>query len=110
MLDVERCDACLLDLDGVLVDSRVALASAINAALIAHGLPPRPAEALHDCIGPRSRPVMVGDRSFDIEAGHAHGLLTIGALWGIGSEAELRAAGADLLARSPAHRRTLLLA
>ena len=48
------------------------------------------------------RPVaMVGDRSFDIEAARAHGLLSIGVTWGIGSTEELRAAGADLLVEEP---------
>lgn len=56
-----------------------------------------------------SRTVIVGDRSFDIAAGRAHGLMTIGVLWGIGGEAELRAAGADLLARTPAQLRRLML-
>jgi phosphoglycolate phosphatase len=55
-----------------------------------------------------SRPVMVGDRMFDIAAGRAHGIATIGVLWGIGSEAELRDAGADLLTESPAHLTTML--
>ena len=45
---------------------------------------------------------MVGDRSFDIAGAHAHGLRAVGVLWGIGDEAELRAAGADALAATPA--------
>jgi phosphoglycolate phosphatase len=49
-----------------------------------------------------SSPVMVGDRRFDVEGAHAHGLPCIGVLWGIGSEDELRAAGADVLVRTPA--------
>jgi phosphoglycolate phosphatase len=49
-----------------------------------------------------SSPVMVGDRRFDVEGAHAHGLPCIGVLWGIGSEQELRAAGADVLVRTPA--------
>jgi phosphoglycolate phosphatase len=48
-----------------------------------------------------ARPVMVGDRRFDVEGAHAHGLPCIGVLWGIGSEEELRAAGADVLVRTP---------
>ena len=56
-----------------------------------------------DTIGERdtSRAVMVGDRSIDIEAGQAHGLVTIGVRWGIGDDDELRSAGADYLADSP---------
>jgi len=45
--------------------------------------------------------VMVGDRHVDVTAGRHHGLLTVGAVWGIGGEAELRDAGADLLAETP---------
>ena len=41
---------------------------------------------------------MVGDRSHDIIGARAHGVATIGVLWGYGSEVELRAAGADSLA------------
>ncbi|MEA2300451.1 MAG: phosphoglycolate phosphatase, partial [Solirubrobacteraceae bacterium] len=42
----------LFDLDGVLVDSRVAVACCLNHALAVHGLPERPAEELHRFIGP----------------------------------------------------------
>ena len=45
---------------------------------------------------------LVGDRSFDVVAAHAHGLRAIGVLWGTGSEAELREAGADEIAATPA--------
>jgi phosphoglycolate phosphatase len=45
-------DAVLFDLDGVLVDSRAAFATSLNAALAAHGLPQRPAEELHRYLGP----------------------------------------------------------
>lgn len=48
-----------------------------------------------------SAAVMVGDRATDMSAANAHGLLAIGALWGIGSEAELREGGADVLASHP---------
>jgi phosphoglycolate phosphatase len=46
--------------------------------------------------------VMIGDRHHDVEAGHANGLLTVGALWGFGSRRELVEAGADFLAERPA--------
>lgn len=52
---------------------------------------------------------MIGDRHFDVRAGAAHALLTIGVTWGIGDEAELREAGADLLVASPFALRELLL-
>jgi phosphoglycolate phosphatase len=57
---------------------------------------------------PGSRAAIVGDRRFDISAGRDHGIATIGALWGIGSEAELREAGADHLAEAPSHLAALL--
>ena len=56
--------------------------------------------ALHE-LGP-TRAVMVGDRSFDILAAHAHGLSSIGVTWGIGTPDELQTAGADRLIATPA--------
>jgi phosphoglycolate phosphatase len=44
---------------------------------------------------------MVGDRSFDIVAARAHGLLAVGVSWGIGSVEELAAAGAEVIVDSP---------
>jgi len=44
---------------------------------------------------------MVGDRHFDVAAGGAMGLLTVGVSWGIGSVTELRRAGVDHLVDSP---------
>ena len=46
-------------------------------------------------------PVMVGDRLYDIVAAHDHGLAAVGVLWGIGDEAELREAGADVIVHAP---------
>jgi len=48
---VTGLDAVLFDLDGVLVDSRDAIARSINHALAAHGVPPRPETELHVLIG-----------------------------------------------------------
>ena len=45
---------------------------------------------------------LVGDRSHDAEAAHANGIACVGVLWGIGDEAELRAAGADPIVADPA--------
>jgi phosphoglycolate phosphatase len=45
---------------------------------------------------------MVGDRRHDVEAARANGLSCVGVLWGIGDEAELRAAGAEPIVRHPA--------
>jgi phosphoglycolate phosphatase len=52
---------------------------------------------------------LVGDRSFDVIAAHAHGIRGIGVLWGIGTESELREAGADAIARTPADLVPLLV-
>jgi phosphoglycolate phosphatase len=46
--------------------------------------------------------IMVGDRMHDIRAAKANGLRSVGVLWGYGGEAELRDAGADWLAATPA--------
>ena len=51
---------------------------------------------------------MVGDRRYDMEAAHAHGLRALGVAWGIGTEEELRAAGAEEIAATPAELRALL--
>jgi phosphoglycolate phosphatase len=40
---------------------------------------------------------MIGDRDLDVRGGRQNGTHTAGVLWGYGSEAELRAAGPDLL-------------
>ena len=45
--------------------------------------------------------VMIGDREGDMVAARAHGVRSIGALWGYGSQSELRDAGADVLCASP---------
>jgi phosphoglycolate phosphatase len=45
---------------------------------------------------------LVGDRSHDAEAARANGIACVGVLWGIGDEAELRAAGADPIVAEPA--------
>ncbi|HSD80145.1 MAG TPA: HAD hydrolase-like protein, partial [Solirubrobacteraceae bacterium] len=48
----DRPAAVLLDLDGVLVDSRAAIAGSINHALATQGLAPRPGPELDRWIGP----------------------------------------------------------
>ena len=45
--------------------------------------------------------VMWGDRKHDVIGAGRHGIPTIGALWGYGGEAELRAAGAAVLCAHP---------
>jgi phosphoglycolate phosphatase len=44
---------------------------------------------------------MVGDRHYDVAAGRALGLVTVGVSWGIGSVSELRRAGADHIVATP---------
>jgi len=46
--------------------------------------------------------VMIGDRHLDIEGAQAHGMASLGVLWGFGGEDELRAAGARKLLNHPA--------
>lgn len=53
---------------------------------------------------------MIGDRHMDIEGARHHGLRSIGVLWGFGDEGELREAGANHLAASPAALPGLLAA
>jgi phosphoglycolate phosphatase len=63
----------------------------------------RAMEALGIETWPPGAPVaaMVGDRHFDVAAGRAMGLVTVGVTWGIGSVSELRGAGADHIVESP---------
>ena len=56
------------------------------------------ARALHAFAGRAEGLVMVGDRRHDVIGAAAHGIPTIGVLHGMGSEDELRAAGARWLA------------
>ncbi len=51
--------------------------------------------------GSPSPGAMVGDRHFDVLAGSAMRLVTVGVSWGIGSVPELRHAGADYIVHSP---------
>ena len=52
-------------------------------------------------LSPGADTPLVGDRSHDVEAARANGIGCVGVLWGIGDEAELRAAGADPIVASP---------
>ena len=45
--------------------------------------------------------IMIGDRKFDILGAKANGVSTIGALWGFGTEQELREPGADRICVRP---------
>jgi phosphoglycolate phosphatase len=54
------------------------------------------------------RTVMVGDRSFDIIGARNNQMTSVGVLYGYGSEAELREAGAEHLCATPQDVRTVL--
>jgi len=47
------------------------------------------------------RPVMVGDRKFDVLGARSHDMPCVGVLWGIGTEHELREVGAAALVHEP---------
>ena len=53
-------------------------------------------------LAPGADAPLVGDRRHDAEAAAANRLRCVGVLWGIGDEAELRAAGADPVVGDPA--------
>ena len=63
-------------------------ADLIGHALAAEGIPPDAA-------------LMIGDRAVDVVAANAHGIPTIGVLWGYGSRDELHEAGAARLCETP---------
>lgn len=73
-------------------------AETVARALRRLGLPP----------GASGAGVLVGDRHHDAEAARAHGLVPVGVAWGIGSEEELRRAGAVRILREPAEIAELL--
>jgi phosphoglycolate phosphatase len=51
---------------------------------------------------------MLGDRANDVRGAAHHGMDCVGALWGFGSETELREAGAKYLCASPGELEQLL--
>lgn len=60
-------------------------------------------------VAPGGRAALVGDRHHDVSAARALGIAAIGVTWGIGSEAELREAGAEWLVEAPDELARLLL-
>ena len=68
------------------------------------------AEALARLDVPAADCTMIGDRRMDIEGARHHGMRGVGVLWGFGDEAELRAAGASRLVRTPAELSVALAA
>jgi phosphoglycolate phosphatase len=59
-------------------------------------------------LGGPAKPIMVGDRFYDVDGAREHGIPTIGVLWGVGTEQELREAGAVALVATPAEIPSLL--
>ena len=59
------------------------------------------AEVLSRLDAPAGAAVLVGDRAQDVVGAQAVGMPCVGALWGYGSAAELRDAGATALVRTP---------
>lgn len=59
-------------------------------------------------LAPGQGAALVGDRHHDVSAARSLGLTAVGVTWGAGSEAELRAAGAEWLVAAPAELGRLL--
>lgn len=72
-----------------------------KTALLAH--------ALAEAKVTSDRALMVGDRAQDVIGARNNRIAVVGALWGYGSENELRGAGADLTAAGPAEAARLIL-
>lgn len=53
--------------------------------------------------------IMIGDRRFDVEGAHAHGMRCVGVAYGYAQSDELEQAGADFIADSPEELLQLLL-
>jgi phosphoglycolate phosphatase len=87
---------CFLEIVGPPLDSRLSEGKTrtLERAMEALGI-----EARHS--GAPACAAMVGDRHFDVAAGRAMGLVTVGVGWGIGSVSELGHAGADHIVGSP---------
>ena len=56
----------------------------------------------------RENTLMIGDRKYDVEGAHSHGLPAVGVLFGYGDRAEMEAAGADYVVEDVAELRKLL--
>lgn len=56
--------------------------------------------AVNTCGAVAEAAVMIGDRKYDIEAATLFGMSSIGVTFGFGSEDELKASGADIIAHS----------
>lgn len=65
--------------------------------------------ALSHAKGKIDETVMIGDRRFDVDGGHAKGLPVIGVSWGYGSRQELADSGAEFIVDTPDELLYLLL-
>lgn len=77
-----------------------------------HPSKPHPAmleAALADAMALPQDSVMIGDTSYDMAMARAAGVRAIGVAWGYHSAAELLAAGADVVATTPAHLQDILV-
>lgn len=77
----------------------------------AHPSKPHPSmieQALAETLVPASRAVMIGDTQYDIAMAVTAGVRAVGVDWGYHSADELREAGAEAVATSPAHLLELL--
>jgi phosphoglycolate phosphatase len=77
-----------------------------------HPSKPNPAmlnAALDDVLAQPGDSVMIGDTDFDMTMAVAAGVRAIGVAWGYHDPAELRAAGAEFVATSPADLTEYLL-
>lgn len=84
---------------GATMDGRISQKDEVIAETLRRLGSPSPAET-----------IMIGDRRHDVQGAKAHGLDALGVLFGFGSEAELRQAGAAALAPTPAAMADWLLA
>jgi len=76
-----------------------------------HPSKPHPAmleAALAEAMALPQDSVMIGDTSYDIAMARAANVRAIGVAWGYHSAAELLAAGADIVAETPAHLQEIL--
>lgn len=64
--------------------------------------------ALRELGGVVDRAVMIGDRHYDVNGAHEHGLSAVGVGYGFGTADELESAGADIVCNSVAELRDAL--
>ncbi|GAA2243439.1 HAD family hydrolase [Rarobacter faecitabidus] len=100
-------------LDGTRTSKADVIAHALHGEAAYHGEAVYHSEAAYQADTADTVPdrrIMIGDRKFDVLGAAAHGIATIGVLWGYGDAEELVGAGAVLIAHSPAELPTLVVA